>query len=213
MVYYYPSCNFTALFPELAQRIGSYLRGRGVEVLGCCRRDHSVPQKGDESLYVCTNCGLILREVGEAEVLSLAEFIARAPAFPLPDLRGRSFVIQHCAKGDKALGEAVCGLVRRAGGSFTVSPEENYCGTNFMKHMTQRNLEIAPRTFSQLEKRVRVLDEAEQEAAIRELMGSYPPATVLTYCNGCYSALKKQGAEVLHLMELLFPAPEKGVGE
>lgn len=204
MDYYFPSCNFTALFPQTSARVKRYAESQGMVVAGCCRADHRKPSAEDRVYYACTNCALILRETGQAEAHAILEHISRDPCFPFPKLEGKTFVIQHCAKADSAVKETVCSLISKMGGNYTESPEAHYCGTNFMKHMTARNLAIAPHTFSALEKQVVLLDEAAQEKALAEMIRKYPSGRVVTYCNSCCATLRRHGVQAIHMLELLF---------
>lgn len=204
MDYYFPSCNFTALFPQTSAQVKRYAGSQGMVVTGCCRADHRKPTVEDRVYYACTNCALILRETGRAEVRSILEYISRDPTFPFPRLEGQTFMIQHCAKADAAMRKTVCGLISKMGGNYSESLESHYCGTNFMKHMTARNLAIAPHTFSALEKQVVLLDEAAQEKALTEMIRQYPSGRVVIYCNSCCETLKRHGVQAIHMLELLF---------
>ncbi len=205
MDHYFPSCKFTAAFPAVSQRVRDYAQSRGMEVLGCCRTDNQIPGPEDRALCVCTNCRLILSEVSRGETRSILEYIDADPDFPLPDLTGRTFVIQHCAKADSALKRAVCRLVERTGAEFAVGTVEDYCGVNFMQPMTRANLDIAPRTFAELDRKVTLLSREEQWDRVEEMIRQYPGGEVVAYCNSCCAVLKQHGVKALHLMELLFP--------
>lgn len=205
MDYYFPSCKFTAAFPAVSQRVRDYVQSRGMEVLGCCRTDNQIPRPGDRALCVCTNCRLILSEVCRGKTGSILEYIDADPDFPLPDLTGRTFVIQHCAKADDALKRTVCRLVERTGAAFSVGAVEDYCGVNFMRPMARRNLDIAPKTFAELNERVVPLSPEEQWDKVEEMIRQYPAGEAVAYCNSCCAVLKQHGVKALHLMELLFP--------
>ncbi len=204
MKYYFPSCNFNQLFKELNMNIKNYLKVHSVQTLGCCRLDNKIPKKEDLVLTICTNCNLVLKEICQGEVVFLWEHLNKDETFLLPDFTGDHFIIQHCAKADNNQKEAVCNLIHKTGASYSVSEFDHFCGYNFMRHMSQANLKIAPVIFSELENQVTVLDKNQQEKKINNMVKSYQQEKVIVYCNSCYKTLKNKGVNVFHLAELMF---------
>lgn len=206
MKYYYPSCKFKMRFVAISERINEYLNKKSVNTIGCCRKDFLKLNEIDKGITVCTNCSLILKEVTGAHICSLWEIIDKDEDFILPHLRDSSFVIQHCAKADESFKTAVCSLMNKMEATYTISSIDDYCGFNFTKHMSQANLQIAPKAFSNLEKKVVLLDEKQKKEKINAIIESYHGHKVIVYCNSCYEALKENGADVIHIAELLFGA-------
>lgn len=204
MKYYYPSCKFKTKFMNINSEINDYLKMRGIETIGCCRKDYDQLSSDDTGITVCTNCSLILKEVSNAKIISIWEMIAQDADFNFPDLTDTDFIIQHCAKADEHLKKAVELLIAKTNASYTISAYKDYCGVNFMGHMSQMNMQIAPVTFSALEKRVVLLDEKERNKRIDEMIKSYKQCKVIVYCNSCYDILKKKHTNVVHIGELLF---------
>ena len=204
MRYYYPSCKFKIAFPEISEKIIKYLNKKSIETKGCCRIDHRQLNEIDTGITICTNCSLILKEVSKAHIYSLWEIIDQDKNFLLPRLNNSTCIIQHCAKADDNIKKAVCSLIDKTGASYRISSHDDYCGFNFMQHMSSENLKIAPKTFSALEKKVVLLNEEQRREKITDLIKEYDGKQVIVYCNSCYKVLKENGANVIHIAELLF---------
>ena len=86
---YFPSCKFTAKYPQTSQAIQRYLQGKA-RVAGCCRPGLDELTEGDTAVYICNTCAAFLRESSRAKtVLSLWEVVLGDSDFPFPDHRGR----------------------------------------------------------------------------------------------------------------------------
>ena len=40
MKYYFPSCKFTGMRPQVSEKIKRFMEEKGVRVVGCCRPGH-----------------------------------------------------------------------------------------------------------------------------------------------------------------------------
>ncbi len=207
MICYYPSCRFTAAFPSLSQRIKDYLKEKGVEVVGCCRKDYGIGTKDDIALTICTNCALILKERSEARVISVFEYLK--DDIELKGIDG-DVVIQHCFKADDDLQRAIEEIVYRSYPKAEVSMYGHFCGTNLMMPLSKANHDIAPKTFKDLEKEVEVLTKEEIQSRLQEMKETFKGKSVITYCNSCYKTLKDIGVKAYHIAELVF-ADEDGL--
>ena len=213
MLFYFPSCNFTAANPKISKKIGDYLKSHyDATVLGCCRPGHQKPAAGDTALTVCMSCSAIIRENRpDLEEVSLLEWIAAQPSFPYPDLGGASFVLQDCfrAKGKDALFDAVRTLLKRMNARVTeLEPNRNdteFCGTFRWNPMLQKNIDIAPNYFEgYMTPLLSLCPKEEQQKRLEAYCAQFQGKKVVCYCNSCLRGLKQGNADAVHLLELLF---------
>ena len=160
MIYYYPSCKFTAAHPELSEKIGSFLKERGIETAGCCRKTHGLPAAGDGALTVCQSCRMIVSENRpDCEVRSLFEYLDALPEgeLPLPDLRGERITVQDCyrAKDRESEKAAVRSLLRKMNAEIVELPglpeELMYDGDFLWKPLSAENRALAPKGFAEFD--------------------------------------------------------------
>jgi hypothetical protein len=156
--YYIASCVFTAKFPELSQRIQTYVRDRwGFEIVRCCVPKYKIrefeekmpegalrdawadlPDSGSFGAGVkvyslCHNCNNIIGEMyPETEVYSLWELIDADRDFVFPDLHGMQAVIQDCWRSKDRIGEqkAVRSILDKMNVRWTEAPH-NYGESDF----------------------------------------------------------------------------------
>ncbi len=205
MEYYYPSCNFRAQYPETSKAVISYMESQNAVIENCCRvcKDH--PHQGDTILTVCTTCRLILDENRkDCNVETVYDHILRDPSFSYPDLSGRHFILQKCAKADDCFTESVIRLLDFMHVDYEISPEENYCGRFMMTPVVKRNMDAATIAFTKLQERIHPASKDEQDAFIQKTAEALAGKEVLVYCNSCHRELKQAGADAVHLLELLF---------
>ena len=143
--YYIASCVFTWHYPELSQMIQQYMTAHGIQVVRCCVPKYKLPhftglmpdlykeqwqalpdsgdfQPGDTVYSLCHNCSAILEESKPGVIVtSLWEYIAADGSFPLPELTGRTMILQDCWRAFDRMGEqdAVRTLLQRMGVSIT----------------------------------------------------------------------------------------------
>ena len=214
MLFYFPSCNFTAASPQTSKRIGDYLKTNyDAAVLGCCRPGHKKPAAGDTALTVCMSCSAIIKENRpDITEINLLEWIASNPSFPYPDLKGASFILQDCfrARGKDRLFDAVRTVLDRLN-ARVIELEENrnrteFCGTFRFNPMLQKNIDIAPNYFEGYMKPLLSLcSKAEQQKRLEEYCAQFAGQKVVCYCNSCLRGLKQANVDAVHLLDLLFP--------
>lgn len=219
MYYYLPSCQFTALLPDVSKKWKDWFAGPGhisgtgeeVTVTGCCRPTQKLLGEGDTVIALCQTCMAITREVSpKCRVVSLYEYILSLPDFPWPDLHGEEMTVQDCfrARNDRPQQLAVRECLRCMN-IVPVELEENYEKTMFdgawlMNPVAERNLSIAPVYFNDIrENYARPLPEEEQERLLAAHAAKYRTKRVLAYCNACLKGIKKGGADGVHLAQLL----------
>ena len=112
-------------------------------------------QPGDTVYSLCHNCSAILEESKPGVIVtSLWEYIAADGSFPLPELTGRTMILQDCWRAFDRTGEqdAVRTLLQRMGVSITELPDNreqtNFCGVSVLRPAPPRNLKLAPQRFS-----------------------------------------------------------------
>ena len=230
--YFIAACVFSARFPALSARICHEMEGRGVTPVRCClprykirefeekmppeQRAHwaSMPDcapyaSGDTVITLCHNCANILEETHpEVRVLSLYEYIAADPTFPLPDLHGRRYHVQDCWRAADRQGEkeAVRAILAACGAEVVPfsGQEEDFCGVSLYRAQPPRNPAIAPRHYANVPGKFIPHTEAEQLALMQAHCARFSHP-VLCYCHYCLEGLTLGGADACHLASLLFP--------
>ena len=210
MIYSLPSCKFTENHPQTSGRLSAWLSGRGVNVLGCCKASLGRFAAGDTVLFACLSCMLITEENSpSASVRSVWEYLLEQPDFPWPELNGERIAVQDClrARDRPRLRAAVRECLRRSGAEVVELPArgETSCfdGTFLMNPIAPVTMNAAPKAFTGLSRFVEVLPPDEQTARMKAYAASLPDVRVAAYCNGCEAGLKRGGAKVVHLLELL----------
>lgn len=212
MYIYLPSCNFTAAYPDVSRKIKEYLGKKpDMKIAGCCRPTQKTLTGQDTVLTICLTCAAITDEVSpQARQQSIWEYLLDDPNFPWPDYHGEAMVIQDCwrARNKPELQKAVRGCIERMN-IVPVELEENFEKAQFdgvwrFNPIQQRNLDIAPKYFSQVRDHgLKLLSEEEQAVHMKEWVKQYTTEKVVTYCNACLRGVQIGGAKGVHLMELM----------
>ena len=212
-VSYFPSCQFTALLPDVSARIKAYMASRGAAVMGCCRKDHT--RFTGTAVTVCQTCRIIVEENrSDCECVSLWEWLDRDADFPFPDLGGAEMTVQDCyrAKAHDAERAAVRSLLGRMNVRVRELPgteeERNFDGAWLFQPVRPGNLQLAPKRFGEIAKDVRLMPPEEAGARLREYCKRFATDRVVCYCNACLRGLRTglpPEKQAFHLAELLFP--------
>ena len=115
---YFPSCNFTRLFPELSETIKAWMAGRGVNVTGCCRPNHKKLTDEDTPIVICETCNIIISEnCPNLKPLSIYEYLDAMPELKLPSHEGETITVQGCYRAKDRASEkaAIRSLLRKMG--------------------------------------------------------------------------------------------------
>ena len=210
MIYYLPSCKFTENHPEASARLCNWLAGRGVSVLGCCKASLGRFAAGDTVLYACLSCMLITEENSPAaKVRSVFEYLLEQPDFPWPDLNGEQIVVQDClrARDRPVLRAAVRECLHRSGAAIIELPDRGetcrFDGAFLMNPIDPVAMNAAPKAFTELSRFAEIMPSDAQSARMKAHAAALPKTRVAAYCNGCEAGLKKGGANVVHLLELI----------
>ena len=211
MLYYLPGCDFNANHPEAGAKLRNYMLAKeGIAQAPCCRKDLSELRPGDTIIENCTLCELVLSErLLQVRFVSLYEWLLDDADFPWPDLSGRVMTLQDCARTRTNAGiqAAVRACLERMHVMW-VEVEENHDQTRFdgvwlYNPPAPDCLEVAPRTFAELEKRRTLLPPEEQEARMRAWCEQYETEEVAVYCNGCERGVRLGGKRPFQVLELL----------
>ncbi|MDO4460495.1 MAG: hypothetical protein Q4C42_10565 [Clostridia bacterium] len=214
MYIYYPSCNFTKLFPDTAKKIRSYLQTQpDVKIAGCCHKTFDMAEGGDIIITVCNSCMRVLEEItDDKEIISLYEFLLTRDKFPWPDLNGESITLQDCfrARGKHGLHNAVRNCMEKMNISIVEMEnnrdEEDYDGSFRLHNPYPQNQKEAPKYFKDyLPNYVTPMPEEEWINEFRKHAELYTTDKVVCYCNTCTTGAKQGGANAVHLAELIFP--------
>ena len=211
MLKFMPGCNIEEAHPAALEKIRRYMEKRGAQVVGCCKEGCELVKPGDELVYDCTLCHIILKErCPDAQLIMLHEFVLDDPGFPWCDHHRERITIQDCWKtrDERSIQEAARECLRRMNFEIVEAAEHGqetqFCGAWRHKMPGQKNIDAAPKTFADIiENHIQLLDESGQKALMEERVQSYETERVAVYCGGCERGLKLGGGEPVALVELL----------
>lgn len=207
---YFVSCKINAAFPKQDAKLMAYLQDHGnIGSVGCCREKEQLALH-ESALVICHTCASILEESGHAGNISYVwEYIDKDSDFIFPDYHGEEITLQDCfmAKERTSAQEAVRSLLRKMNFKV-VELQHNRQQTDFCGLRTQETLkanqELAPKHFCE-PGAITPLEAEARKAYLTEYVKQYKTERVVTYCGACRMAMKQGGANVVHLLELLFP--------
>lgn len=210
---YYPSCKFTAKYPQLSQLVKNYLRKTfDAEVAGCCRPSLNKVTDADTLIYVCNTCATFFKESTKPKkIVSVWEIILEDGAFPYPDYQKQVMTVQDCWRthDDRAEQDAVREVLRRMN-IETVELEENYektkfCGYSLSEPLPPRYNELAPKRFgSEANDLFIPHSQQEKEQLMRQHCQKITTDEAVCYCVACVNGINLGGKHGLHLAELAF---------
>lgn len=210
---YFPSCKFTAKYPQLSMTIKSYLREVfGAEIAGCCRPSLNKIRSDDTLVYVCNTCATFFKEGTRAgRVLSLWELMLRDKNFRYPEHQGQKVTVQDCWRtyDNRPEQDAARELLRRMNLEI-VELKENYektrfCGYSLYEPLPPSYDQLAPKRFG-LEAQGLFLPHTEEEKKLRMQQHCEQIQTeeVVCTCVACVNGINLGGKRGKHLAELLF---------
>ena len=214
MLYYLPSCNFTAAHKETSAVIRKYLKEeKGLDIGVCCRVMKNRLQPGDEILQNCPNCAWIVGE-NDPQVIqkSIYEYLIEDDSFPWPDYHGERITVQDCMRSAERPQEqkAVRIMLERMN-MVPVELEENYeksrfCGTWTLEPMAANNLKDEPERCVWVEEHhlLTPVDPEEKKRRMEEWVRQYETPRVTVYCNTCLKGVLLGGADGIHVLDLAF---------
>lgn len=209
---FFPSCKIKAAFPKEDAALAAYLEKLlGIECSGCCRENRVKITSDDTAVVVCHTCASILEESSAAaKVLYAWELIDQDKNFSFPDYHGEKITVQDCymSRERSSVQEAVRSLLKKMNFEI-VELDANFDKADFCGLRTNRplkaNQDLAPKHFC-YEGAFTPLDEVQRKKFLQQYVSKYTTKRTVTYCAACRAAMKLGGAEVVHIMELLFPS-------
>ena len=78
-----------------------------------------------------------------------------------------------------------------------------FCGVWLYGPAAPDCAELAPETFTDLERYRVIFSPEEQEARMREWVRRYKTDEVAVYCNGCERGIRMGGGHPVHMVELI----------
>lgn len=212
-IIYFPSCKFTAKFPEVSIKIKQYMADRhGAEVAGCCKRRLDSLTEEDTIVYICNTCAALCEEGSRAgKTVSVWEIILDDPDFLFNHTKGRSMTVQDCWRtyDNKELQDAVRALlqhmrieaVEQAGNR----EKTRYCGISLYQTLPERYDLLAPKRFVDDAKDLFIpCPEEEQKVLMQAHCDQIGTEEVLCTCVACVNGIDLGGRSGVHLAELLF---------
>lgn len=208
--YYFPACKYSGRSPENTSRLKAYLADHfGVESTGCCSIDHSKPGAGDEALYHCPTCGLILAESSKAGRLrSVYEFLFEDEHFPWPDYGGEAMTVQDCwrTRENKAFLDAVRACLQKMNVKIIEVEQRygkaDYCGPALFRTPSERYVTLAPKSL--VEKWCHhTLPEDEIVEKMQEYAGRWTTEKIVCTCMGCLAGVAMTEHTPVHLLDMV----------
>ncbi|MDO4528640.1 MAG: hypothetical protein Q4C03_07670 [bacterium] len=211
MHYYLPGCDFNKNHPQAGAKLRDYMLSQvGFAEAPCCRAKSLGVLPDDTIVENCTLCELVLTErVPQTHLVSLYEWVLDDPAFPWPDFAGREMTLQDCARTrtNHALHDAVRACLDRMHVTYHELAQNReqttFDGVWLYNPPAPDCVEVAPRTFAELETRRTLLEPEEQKQRMETWVGQYPTGEVVVYCNGCERGVRLGGKQPFPLLELL----------
>lgn len=208
MYYYLPSCKVKILFPDISHKIQTYLKNKGVTILGCCKHIDIKLYEDDVVINNCTSCAIIINEKYPfLKQISLYEYLLLQNDYKWPIYSDTKYVIQDCfkARNNASMKNAVrlC-LQKMEIEIIELSNGIDFDGTFKYKQIPSDALKAAPKFYSKYQKHIEILNDEEIAIRMSEYINKLPLKNVVVYCNSCYKGLKMADDSCKHILELLF---------
>ena len=207
---YFPSCNFTAAFPEVSKKLKSYLSTKGVDIGTCCRLTQSKLTPNDNLITICFTCSAITSENNpETHQISIWEYLLSID-FDWPDYHGEEMVLQDCfrARNKPEVYNAVRECLRRMNITI-IELEENkdktmFDGTWLYNPQIESNLKNAPIYFNDIQDNyTNIKTNEEQLNLMKQHVTLYKDKKVVDYCTACHKGILLGGGNAIHILELI----------
>jgi len=210
-LFYYPSCKFIAVFPEISAKIEAYLAGR-YEVKGCCRADLASITSDDTSVYICNSCAAFFEESTSArKVISIWELIADDKNFPFPKYENKRMSVQDCWRTyDNA---TLQNAVRKILSSMNIDVAEQrdnrektkFCGKSLYEPLPKGYETLAPKRLVKNAQGLFISrSEEEKTLLMKEHCDAIAANDAVCYCLACMNGINGGGKNGVHLAELVF---------
>ncbi len=215
---YFPSCRFTAAYPQTAQKLAEYLTQQvGYQITGCCRVNLQSLRPEDTAVVICNTCAAFCDESSPAEqVVSIWEVLAQDAEFPLPDYRGEAITLQDCWRvyNKPAVHAAVRVLLAKMNLRVLELPETRgetrFCGISLLQPPLAHYPKLAPKRFgTDVPPGIfKPHTDAEKLALMQAHCAGIVTGKVAVYCVACADGIRLGGKQPVHVMELMFPVGE-----
>ena len=211
---YFPSCKFTAGYPETAKQVAEYIRNRyDMTITGCCRGNLQLLTKEDTAVCICNTCSVFCDESSKArKVVSIWELIVQDAQFPFPNYHGEAITLQDCwrAYDKRSEQEAVRELMSKMNIQIVELPENydetRFCGTSILQIPPTYYNEFAPKRFGENlpPKLFQPYTDEAKVASMKSHFNAITTEKVACYCVACANGINLGGKKSVHVMELLF---------
>jgi len=211
-IIYYPSCRFTANYPEASKKALDYMTANyDVQVAGCCRLNLESITSDDTLVYICNSCVAFFKESTPAKVISIWELITRDKTFSYPDHKGRLITLQDCWRiyDHPDQHDAIRSLLT-AMNMEVVELEQNrekatFCGPSLYEPLPADYDKYAPVRFVKEAEGLFIRrSEEEKQALMESHCKEMVTDNVVGYCLACVKGLTMGGKSAWHLAELVF---------
>lgn len=214
-VIYFPSCKFTAKYPQISQKIKNYLKDRhSAEIAGCCKPSLNKITDRDTVVYVCNTCAAFFNEsTRAAKVISLWELLLEDTDFQYPHYTDKTLTVQDCWRvyDNRAQQEAVRQILRGMNVEV-VELKENFektrfCGYSLYEPLPAHYGELAPKRLSADAEAggfFRTRSQLEKEILMKRHCGEVTTPEVVCCCVACVNGIALGGKNGVHLAEMVF---------
>lgn len=210
---YFPSCKYTAGFPEISQKIKEYLKNiHGASISGCCKPNLPKVKHNETAIYICNTCAAFLQESsGASKVPSIWEIIINDSAFKYPVYTDKTITLQDCwrARNNNAQMDAVRAVLQKMNIRVIEQTESRsntkFCGYSLYEALPDGYNKLASELFLTGTEGFFTAHTQEEKAKIMiEHSAGITTEEVVCYCISCQKGLELGGKKVIHLSELLF---------
>ncbi|MDO4520104.1 MAG: hypothetical protein Q4B44_00520 [Erysipelotrichaceae bacterium] len=211
MLYYQPSCSFTAMDPASAKWIREYTSSKEAVTRACCHFDKNTLSEDDTALYFCQECRNVM-EGQELRTKSLWQFIDEDADFQFPSYDGREYVLLDCWRDREhpEIHSAVRNLLAKMNVRFTELPKNrentDFCGT---LHFETELYKDEVTSFDHISHFGKKMEKKLMEEKVSQLCGM----PVITYCCRCYKGIITGGGRPVHLLTLLAGCSDEKIAE
>lgn len=185
-----PGCALMLYKPELAARVGEYLKGLGVEEehLVCCHFEPKLTEP-TQIINTCPGCDKRYRDLyTNVRTLSLWEVLVECQDFPFPDYGGaRMAILDACpTRNRESIHHSIRCLLDKMN-ITVVEPERTRttgacCGDSYYG----------------------VLPVSEVKEQMKQRAAEMPEEDVVVYCVSCCNSMHIGGKRPRYLVDLLF---------
>ncbi len=212
-VIYFPSCKFTAQFPEASKKIKEYVQCKHhAQIAGYCKQNLNKITSDDIVICICHTCAAFFQESSSAgKVISIWEVLLGDDDFVYPDYAGKQLTVQDCwyAYDNKAQQDAVRKILEHMNLDVLEMADHHdktrFCGCSLYTPLAEKYDKLAPRRLVADAQGLFISHSKEEQARLMEAhCNNISTDEVACYCFSCLNGINLGGKKGVHIAELVF---------